>query len=490
MSRVDLPASDPAARQVLVRKNLEAALQSGREQFQLALQPIVDAASGAVLNWEVLVRWSHPVLGDISPGEFIPIAESTGLIEAVGDLVLEAALRHLTEIPPSRELVGREVSLSVNVSPLQLIRPGFAAEIGAMLDARGLDHRRLCLEVTEAVFANVEAVATISEIRRLGVLVAIDAFGIGNSSLSRLERLPADVVKLDRSFLPELDAVITGGRSFLTAVIDIAHSAGLRAVVEGVENQVQLNAVVAAGADGIQGYLLGVPMRTAAALAVDRETNEEHAWQPKFVEASRFAAGAPLAAESPGILERLRGCMGDADASVDAVPTWSRLLGPNLSAPEYLETLRRLHAFKASMAPRLAGALRGRSGADVLLDGVALAALAADIAWFGAVPLEPRHVELPDLDESSGLGALYVIEGSNLDARIVGRQVANTLGVGPGTGGSFYCGLTAEDARRRWRLLQEVLRVEIDAADQPWEPVAWAAQSTFEALDLWMRERA
>jgi heme oxygenase len=88
---------------------------------------------------------------------------------------------------------------------------------------------------------------------------------------------------------------------------------------------------------------------------------------------------------------------------------------------------------------------------------------------------------------ASALGALYVIEGSNLGGRIIGRQVAKTLGVGPGTGGSFYCGLTAEDARRRWRLLQEVLSQEIDTPGTPWEPVVSAALTTFESLETWMR---
>jgi EAL domain-containing protein (putative c-di-GMP-specific phosphodiesterase class I) len=164
---------------------------------------------------------------------------------------------HLVEVPPSVELVGRDVSMSVNVSPLQLTRVGFAAELGDMLDARGIDRSRLCLEISEAVLTNAEAVATIGDIRRLGILVAIDAFGIGNSSLAALQRLPADIVKLDRSFLPEQESAITGGRSFLTAIVALAHSAGLRVVVEGVENQVQLDAVVLAGADAIQGYLLG-----------------------------------------------------------------------------------------------------------------------------------------------------------------------------------------------------------------------------------------
>jgi diguanylate cyclase (GGDEF)-like protein len=480
-------ASDGASRQMLIEQSLEAALRCDREQFRLALQPIVDAGSGAVLSWEVLLRWDHPLLGNIPPSEFIPIAESNGLIEDVGDLVLEAALRHLVEVPPSVELIGRDVSLSVNVSPSQLTRAGFAAEIGAMLDARGIEHSRLCLEITEAVLTNPQAVATLADARRLGILVAIDAFGIGQSSLATLQQLPADIVKLDRSFLPEQESATTGGRSFLTAVVALAHSAGLRVVVEGVENQVQLNAVVIAGADAIQGYLLGEPIPTEAAVAVACKSTEERTWQPRFAEAAMFAASASLAAESPGILERLRSSTRAAHASMERVPRLSRLLAPDVTARDYVQTLRLLHAFHASIEPDLARCLRGSSRAEALLDGKGLAALAADIAWFGALPLEPRPLQRPPNCVAAALGALYVIEGSNLGGRIIGKHVAKTLGVGPGTGGSFYCGLTAEDARRRWRLLQEVLRLEIDAPGTPWEPVTSAALATFDSLESWMR---
>jgi EAL domain-containing protein (putative c-di-GMP-specific phosphodiesterase class I)/heme oxygenase len=476
-------ASDDSSRQILIEQSLEAALKFDPEQFHLALQPIVDAGSGAILSWEVLIRWDHPLLGNISPAEFIPIAEGGGLIEAVGDLVIEAALRHLVELPPSVELIGRDVSLSVNVSPLQLTREGFAEEIGSMLDARGIVHSRLCLEVTEAVLLNPQAVVALADVRRLGILVSIDSFGIGQSSLASLQRLPADIVKLDRSFLPDQESTISGGRSFLTAVVDLAHAAGLRVVVEGVENQVQLNAVVLAGADCIQGYLLGEPMPTEAAVAVACKSTDERTWQSKFAEAALFAASAPLAAESPGILERLRSSTRAAHAAIETLPRLSRLLARDITVTDYVQTLRLLHAFHASIEPELARCLRGLSRAEALLDGKGIAALEADITWFGAIPLAPQQLQRPPTSVASALGALYVIEGSNLGGRIIGRHVAKNLGVAPGTGGSFYCGLSAEDARRRWRQLQEVLRLEIDAPGTIWEPVTSAALATFESFE-------
>jgi EAL domain-containing protein (putative c-di-GMP-specific phosphodiesterase class I) len=195
---------------------------------------------------------------------------------------------------PIVEQNERDVYLSVNVSPLQLTRTGFAAEVGSKLESRGINPRRLCIEVTEGVFTNAEAVSVITEIRRLGVLVAVDDFGIGYSSLSTLQRLPADVVKLDRSFLPESDAVVTNSRSFLNAVVALAHTANLKVVIEGVENQAQLNAVVLAGADAIQGYYLARPMSTEAAMALACQNNEERTWKHKLEAAGDFAAGVCL----------------------------------------------------------------------------------------------------------------------------------------------------------------------------------------------------
>jgi len=479
-------ASAMASREVMIEQSLEAALKYDPEQFQWALQPIVDAGSGTVLSWEVLIRWDHPVLGNIPPLEFIPIAERSGLIEAVGDLVLEAAMRLLVELPPSVELIGRDVSLSVNVSPLQLDRVGFADELGVLLDARGIVHSRLCLEITEAALANPQAVAALAGLRRLGILVAIDAFGIGQSSLATLQELPVDIVKLDRSFLPEKESP-SGARSFLTAIVALAHAAGLRVVVEGVESQVQLDAVVLAGADCIQGYLLGAPMTTEAAVALGSTRNEERTWQPQFAQAAVLAADAPLAAEAPGIMERLRSATRAAHASIETVPRLSRLLSRDLTTTDYVETLRLLHAFHASILPDLARCLRGTSRAEALLDGEGLAALAADIAWFDATPLVAQRLRPPPACVASALGTLYVIEGSNLGGRIIGKHVARNLGVGRGSGGSFYCGLTAEDARRRWRLLQEVMRLEIDAPGALGEPVTAAALATFESLEMLMR---
>ncbi len=154
---------------------------------------------------------------------------------------------------------------------------------------------------------------------------------------------------------------------------------------------------------------------------------------------------------------------------------------------DYVETLRRLHAFHAGIEPALIRTLRGESRAAALLDGNRIGAVAADIEWFGATalpPLEPRPGAYAVAD---ALGALYVVEGMNLGGRVVGRHVAKSLGIGPGTGGSYHCGLSAEEARRRWHVLAETLRIEIDDAGIGAEPLTAAALATFIALEASMR---
>jgi diguanylate cyclase (GGDEF)-like protein len=281
---------DDTAHQLELEQSLDTALRSNREQFELMFQPIVDVPSGALRSWEVLIRWNHPTLGSVPPGVFIPIAESSGLVAAIGDFVLDEALRHLVEVPGSNQPGEQDVYLSVNVSPLQLVRPGFAGEVAQLLQTRAVRPGRLCIEVTEGVFANAEAVAAIGEIRRLGVLVAVDDFGTGYSSLSALQRLPADVVKLDRSFLPKQEVIGPADHAFLSAVVALAHTTGLKVVVEGVETQAQLNATVLAGADAIQGYYLARPMPNEAAMALACQSQQERSWHDKFESAAHCAA--------------------------------------------------------------------------------------------------------------------------------------------------------------------------------------------------------
>ena len=272
---------EESTRQLAIEQYLEASLRSGRHQFHLELQPIVDARAGTLRGWEVLLRWTHPILGPMLPGMFIPIAESAGLIGAVGDLVLQKAMRLLVDMPSGQGMSERDLYLSVNVSPLQLLRVGFAEQIASMLDQSGVVPSRLCIEITEGVFTDTEAVTAIHAIRNLGVRVAVDDFGIGQSSLSTLRRLPADIVKLDRSFLSEQDMISSEDRAFLSAVVALAHTTGLTIVMEGVETRTQLDAVVEAGVDAIQGYFFARPMRSEAAVALMCQSPQERGWTPQ-----------------------------------------------------------------------------------------------------------------------------------------------------------------------------------------------------------------
>jgi heme oxygenase len=204
-------------------------------------------------------------------------------------------------------------------------------------------------------------------------------------------------------------------------------------------------------------------------------------------ESAPLKAQMPPGAAAPGILAHLRMVTRGAHASIESVPSLRRLLSPDLTATDYVATLRHMRAFQGSLEPLLALRLNGASGADRLLDGNQLAALDADLAWFHAAPLQPPRLPAPS-SAAAALGALYVLEGSNLGGRIIGKHVARTLGVRPGSGGSFHCGLGAEDARGRWQILTEVMRIEVDQAGIAFEPVTAAALGTFGALEAWMRE--
>ena len=273
---------EEASHQALVEQCLDASLRFSRDQFHLAFQPIIGVEKGALCGWEALARWRHPILGDVSPNVFVPIAEHCGLIGAIGDLVIELALTHLVDMPPSAETEEQDVYLSINVSPAQLARRSFATTVANQLHLRGINPSQICIEVTEGVFADAAAVTTLEEIRALGMLVAVDDFGIGHSSLSSLRRLPVDIVKLDRSFLPKQDADLASDQAFLRAIVALAHTTGLRVVVEGVETQAQLDAVVRAGVDAIQGFLMGHPMPGENKVALACQGIEHRSWWPKL----------------------------------------------------------------------------------------------------------------------------------------------------------------------------------------------------------------
>jgi diguanylate cyclase (GGDEF)-like protein/PAS domain S-box-containing protein len=246
------------------RMALELALRPAlaRGEFELAYQPRVDLRSMSVVGMEALLRWNHPELGRVPPGEFIGIAEETGLIVAIGRWVLGEACRQTQRLVQRH---GRPVRVSVNVSARQLAQPGFVADVRAELAASGLAPHCLELELTEsALIEDMDRTAAmLGELQALGVKLAVDDFGTGYSGLAYLRRFPIDVLKLDRSFVLQDDGRISAF-DFVKAFVDMAHALRLSVVAEGVETVEVLDFLRAADCDEAQGYLMAKPMPLAA----------------------------------------------------------------------------------------------------------------------------------------------------------------------------------------------------------------------------------
>jgi diguanylate cyclase (GGDEF)-like protein/PAS domain S-box-containing protein len=251
--------------ELLWRRALERDLAAAVEAsaIELHYQPVIRAADGATVGFEALARWSHRRHGAIEPAVFVPIAEETGLIRALGRLVLRRACRDAAAWtgPLAR------LSVAVNLSPLQFSGDDMPAQVAAALADSGLSPGRLVLEITETTLMRdqLSARAALAGLRRLGVRIAIDDFGTGYSSLSYLRLFPVDKVKLDQGFIRDLEAGARD-REILAAIIALGRSLGLTVVAEGVETEEQLACLVQAGCDELQGFLLGPP-QPAPALA-------------------------------------------------------------------------------------------------------------------------------------------------------------------------------------------------------------------------------
>jgi len=249
---------------------MESSLRRALDHGELLLhyQPQVDILTGAIVGAEVLLRWQRPGLGMVSPGQFIPIAEDTGLIVPIGRWVMDQAVAQNKAWQQSGVPV---VKLAVNLSAQQFRLP-LVEEISAILARHGLSHKYLELEITESmVMSNVERViGMLDELAVLGVPMALDDFGTGYSSLSYLKRFPIDKLKVDQSFVRGIphdadDVAIT------RAIIALGKSLGLRVIAEGVETREQLEFLQTEGCDEIQGYLFShpVPVEDFLKLLVD-----------------------------------------------------------------------------------------------------------------------------------------------------------------------------------------------------------------------------
>ncbi|MFI5912089.1 putative bifunctional diguanylate cyclase/phosphodiesterase [Dactylosporangium sp. NPDC051541] len=231
-------------------------------QLRLMYQPIVALATGELIAVESLVRWQHPVHGLLGPDRFIPAAERTGLINAIGAWVLREACRQVGQwqaaLPP-----GRRLYVSVNLSPVQLERRTLAADVLAVLDSVGYDPRDLVLEITEsALVDDRSAVPQLEELRTHGVRIALDDFGTGYSSLRYLTRLPVDILKLDRCFVNELNGEREGA-AVAEAVIRLSQILHMDTVAEGIENEAQATELTLLGYRNAQGYHYARPLPPA-----------------------------------------------------------------------------------------------------------------------------------------------------------------------------------------------------------------------------------
>ncbi|MHB8531882.1 MAG: bifunctional diguanylate cyclase/phosphodiesterase [Solirubrobacteraceae bacterium] len=253
-SLFDASMQDDVEGRVALELDLASALSG--EQFFLLYQPIFDVERGRIEGAEALLRWRHPVRGIVAPDAFIPLAEESGLIVPIGQWVLEQAC----EQAAAWHAAGREIGVSVNVSAHQLGRQDFVEHVHSALQRSGLAPAALMLEVTETTLMRdvSSACEHLEEIKALGVRVAIDDFGTGYASLSQLQRLPADILKVDRSFVAALEQ---GAQShdLLQAILGVGRSLSLKVIAEGIETEEQLETVRAMGCEMVQGYLLGRP---------------------------------------------------------------------------------------------------------------------------------------------------------------------------------------------------------------------------------------
>jgi len=250
-----------AARLLQIETDMRRAIQ--RREFVNHYQPIVSLESGLIVGFEALVRWQHPDRGMISPGEFIPVAEETGMVVPIGLFVLREACSRLTGW--QEQCPDFPLTVSVNVSGRQLQQPDFLQHVERTLSETQIDPSRLKLELTESAIIDDPAAAQVmlSRLKQMNVQLALDDFGTGYSSLSYLHRFPIDTLKVDRSFVSQLQA--TGKNvEIVRTITTLARNLGMDVVAEGVETVEQADQLRALGCELAQGFLFHRPLATAA----------------------------------------------------------------------------------------------------------------------------------------------------------------------------------------------------------------------------------
>ncbi len=354
---------------------------AGRGELRVEYQPQIDVATNAVVGAEALVRWQHPELGLLSPGEFIPLAEDSRLILEVGAHVLEEACRAGAALHAQ----GYPLEMSVNVSAVQLVSAGVAALVRDTLIGTGFPAAALTLEITEsqAVCENPANDSNLHALRALGVALSIDDFGTGYSSLAQLHRLPVTEVKIDRSFTSRLTDVDEPSSAFVSAIIGLGHGLGLRVIAEGVETAAEMDALRALGCERAQGYLLGKPGDLSVLedlLRGDRERENSPATEPSV---------PPTGSLRWTLLTDVRGAMTSISEAVAAAG---------------FETESATEAEIRVCVPR---SLRKRRRSSTLIGSLSHSERGAEVTWLAESPGAVRGEHLLAIEEQLPEGAIY-----------------------------------------------------------------------------------
>lgn len=264
--------NEDTQKQMMLERDLRHAIE--RNEFIVHYQPVVDVSSGDVISAEALVRWQHPEKGLMAPGFFIGVAEETGLITQIGNIVLKQVCQQI-KIWQSDPIL-KDIRIAVNLSPRQLHNKNVVTDLEKLISDSGISAHSLALEITETlVMQDPEGAAELLEdIRAMGIKVYLDDFGTGYSSLNYLKRFSFDVLKIDRSFIMDVE-FDKGDAALVEAIIVMAHKLGIKVVAEGVENKNQLDFVASQDCDMIQGYYYSKPLESQDFFSYCRRTSAE-----------------------------------------------------------------------------------------------------------------------------------------------------------------------------------------------------------------------
>jgi diguanylate cyclase (GGDEF)-like protein len=274
-SEIFLPEMDRVAQRRLALENsLRRALE--RDEMLLHYQPQIDLRSGRIIGAEALIRWNHPEYGLVSPSEFIPVAEETGLIVPIGKWVLHTACE---QNATWNDAGFHPIRIAVNLSARQMREPGLMQDIERILDETGLPSSQLELEITEGIMMrNMQSnIQLLNDMQQAGICISIDDFGTGYSSMAYLKRFPINQLKIDGSFVNDIQ---TGGEAIIAAILAMAHSLSLSVVAEGVETEAQLEYLLNAGCDIVQGYYFSRPVPAEQFFAFLRENSKSKVTYP------------------------------------------------------------------------------------------------------------------------------------------------------------------------------------------------------------------